>query len=86
MLENIFSFSTMLNIDTERKYEQKQPKANQLKAHHLSLPMTEKRHQFRDYSTIYHHLDLLIPTVREVGERPDRVYENVDVGVMDQHG
>ena len=44
MLENIFSFSTMLNIDTERKYEQKRPKANQLKAHHLSLPMTEKRH------------------------------------------
>ncbi len=48
--------------------------------------MTEKGDELGDDPAVDDHLYLLVAAVREVGERPDRVHQDVDVVVVDQHG
>lgn len=39
--------------------------------------VAEERNQVRDNSRVYHHLDLLVASVREIGESPDCVHQNL---------
>lgn len=39
--------------------------------------VAEERNQVRDNSRVYHHLDLLIASIREIGESPDCIYQNL---------
>ena len=46
---------------------------------HLDFSVREEGHQLGHDPAIYHHLDLLVAPVSEVGESPDGVDQNVDV-------
>ena len=46
---------------------------------HLHFPVGEQGHQLGHDAAVYHHLDLLVAPVSEVGESPDCVNQNVDV-------
>jgi hypothetical protein len=48
--------------------------------------VTEKGDELGDDPAVDDHLYLLVAAVREVGEGPDRVHQDVDVVVVDQHG
>lgn len=39
--------------------------------------VAEERNQVRDNSRVYDHLDLLIASIREIGESPDCIYQNL---------
>ena len=45
----------------------------------LHLAVGEEGDQFGHDAAVYHHLDLLVAPVSEVGQSPDGVHKDVDV-------